>query len=124
MFDTVNKNNDKTINKKELNDLLDKLNKTKLSSDKLDEIFKNLDSNKDGEIDFKEFKIFLQNTNNGDYDEPGQPSNSTIAENTKWKEHADKKDIQLKEKDDLLKKKDDLLKKNDDEIKRLNNRVR
>jgi len=71
MFDTVNKNNDKTINKKELNDLLDKLNKTKLSSDKLDEIFKNLDSNKDGEIDFKEFKIFLQNTNNGDYDEPG-----------------------------------------------------
>ena len=29
MFDTVNKNNDKKINKKELNDLLDNLNKTK-----------------------------------------------------------------------------------------------
>ena len=52
MFDSVDKNGDKEISKDELSNLLEILNKTKPSNEKLNEIFKSLDTNNDGLIDF------------------------------------------------------------------------
>jgi Ca2+-binding EF-hand superfamily protein len=56
MFETADTNNDKRVDKKELQILLDSLNKHKISNAKLDEIFTDLDADKSGGLDFDEFK--------------------------------------------------------------------